>query len=91
MPKDPRSKKFFTIAEFSQLTGDSQSTIRRQIRAGDLPYIQSAPRKKIKIPCEALILESSLAAKGKANQQLLPIETNSNQETISGPTPDWLG
>ena len=91
MPQDSHSKKFFTIAEFSQLTGDSQATIRRQIRAGDLPYIQSAPRKKIKIPREALMLESILEAKGNATQHLLPIEPSSNQEIISGPTPDWLG
>lgn len=49
-------EKFLSIAEFAELSGDSESTVRRAIKAGELPFQQRGPRKKIKIPTEALTL-----------------------------------
>lgn len=86
MPSFPDSKRFFTIAEFAEITGDSQSTIRREIRAGNLPYQQSGPRKKIKIPFEALELRS--VSESSCNQT--PGQAAKPTETFSGPKPDWM-
>ena len=84
----PVEKQFFTIAEFARITGDSESTIRRAIRAGSLPYQQSGPRKKIKIPIEALEMPS-------VERDPQPVVTSKQAdiqtETFSGPQPDWLG
>ena len=89
MPPVPISKRFYTVAEFAELTGDSESTIRREIRAGNLPFLQSGPRKKIRIPSEALDIRSEPSSPGpdtesKHGQQL------DQPEKIPGPNPDWL-
>ena len=90
MPSFPDSKHFYTVAEFAELTGDSESTIRREIRAGNLPYQQSGPRKKIKIPLEALELRS--VSEPYCNQTLgqQPEQAAKKTETFSGPKPDWM-
>ena len=88
MPASPHTKQFLTVAEFSKLTGDSQSTIRREIRAGNLPYHQSGPRKKIKIPIEAL----EIPPVRRTPPQIEPEKPVDDQpEIFSGPQPDWLG
>jgi excisionase family DNA binding protein len=89
MPSIPNSKRFFTVSEFAELTGDSQSTIRREIRTGNLPFLQSGPRKKIRIPLEALEIRSEASFGGpdaEANQG----QQQNQPEKIPGPNPDWL-
>ncbi|QEG22089.1 hypothetical protein MFFC18_19500 [Mariniblastus fucicola] len=87
MPANSHTKQFLSVAEFSQLTGDSQSTVRREIRAGNLPYRQSGPRKKIKIPIAAL---ENPSIERNPQQIEPPKQVDDQTETFSGPQPDWL-
>ena len=80
-------KKFCTVAEYAQLSGDSISTVRREIRAGNLAYRQSGPRKKIKIPIEAL---ENPSIERNPQQIEPPKQVDDQTETFSGPQPDWL-
>ena len=83
-------KKFYTVAEFARLTGDSESTIRREIRAGNLPFRQSGPRKKIKIPIEALDIRSEPNSSNPDERICEDQQVQETSERFSGPNPDWL-
>ncbi len=81
---EPIDKQFFTIAEFAQITGDSESTVRRSIRDGSLPYMQRGPRKKIKIPRKALDPPQPNTTEENSGKSPPQIKTN-KEAPISGP------
>ena len=82
---NPTGQQFFTVAEFAEITGDSESTIRRAIRDGSLPYVQRGPRKKIKIPRKALYsLQPSTHEEEDSSKSKPQIKT-SKEQPISGP------
>ena len=83
-------KQFLTVAEYASLTGDSVSTVRREIRAGNLPFRQSGPRKKIKIPVEALSVRSEVSSATPGEQIKKDEQIQDSPEKISGPSPAWL-
>ena len=89
MPSNPTTKLFFTVAEFAKISGDSVSTVRREIRAGNLPFLQSGPRKKIRIPSEALDIRSEPSSPSPDTEANHGQQLN-QPEKISGPNPDWL-
>jgi len=89
VPSNLNTKRFYTVAEFAELTGDSESTIRREIRAGNLPFLQSGPRKKIRIPSEALDIRSEPSSPSPDTEANHGQQLN-QPEKISGPNPDWL-
>ena len=83
-------KLFLTVAEYASLTGDSVSTVRREIRAGNLPFRQNGPRKKIKIPVEALNVRSEVSFATPGEQINKSEQIQGSPEKISGPSPTWL-
>jgi len=90
MPSNPTTKLFFTVAEFAKISGDSVSTVRREIRAGNLPFRQSGPHKKIKIPVEALNVRSEVGSATPGEQISKAEQIQDSPEKISGPSPTWL-
>ena len=90
-------RRFFSIAEFAELSGLSISTVRRRLRDGSLPIVQpGGPRTRVLVPADVL----KAPVKARANMGPMDEKSTSIDATesaprhqkpiIPGPRPKWL-
>jgi hypothetical protein len=86
------NKRYLSPKEFAQASRLGEKTVRRRLKAGQLPAIQSGgPNTKWSIDWEAYAQQALHVAERSAPSviQAVQIEDCCNNEKIPGPLPMW--
>jgi hypothetical protein len=87
-------KQHLSVEEFAQLSRMSESTVRRRLKAGQLPAIQSGgPGTMWAIDWNAYAQQAVQRPKESASQGTshpVPVHDCQRNEKIAGPQPLWL-
>ena len=86
--------QYLKLKEFVELSGLSESTVRRRARDGTLPVVQiGGKHKKLLFPADALERANNAISSTTSDDMVVPSSTTSSTgmpaETPSGPRPRW--
>lgn len=83
-------KRYLTPAEFAKFSGLSISTVRRRLKAGRLPGIQSGgPKTLWKIDREIYERQAVKLGEPQSTDDPVPPQNARETESLPGPRPKW--
>lgn len=86
-----RANRFLSPAEFAELSGLSEATVRRRLKDGTIESVQPGGfRSRILIPIDALQRANTDDRREHAGRVGDVEESDRRTQSISGPQPKWM-